>query len=225
MNSSVPDLEPAYPDLRVRVERGLAGFVVIVVGVLVALWADEAWNARTERLREHELLADLHAEFEANRVRLELDIEMSLRSGEAGRLWASAARGDIEVSADSLATLWLEAFNWGRFDPITGVLRGIIDAGELALVRDRDLRAALAGWSDLAEEARITSRGIVIGLAGQSPIALGIVPGEPLTPGQITAARVVETYSPGSLGQLTPLLAELDAIQDRIAAQLERDSG
>ena len=121
-------------------------------------------------------------------------------------------RGEVNVSPDSAASLWSNALNWGRFDPVTGALRSVVDGGELGLIRNDELRLAVAGWSDRAEEARITSREVLIVMSDQAPFALGIDPGSPLSPGQESAVRIMEDYGGGSLLQLQPLLERLREI-------------
>ena len=170
-----------------RVERAASGFVVIVVGVLVALSADAAWAERNDRSREQELLTDLLEEFRENKALLDRDIRLSADSRAAGDLWAQAMTGDVLLDPDSLAALWLAAQSWGRFDPVTGALRSVLDGGELSLIRSPELRVALAGWTDRAEEARFTSRALGVVLAGATPTALSAEPGGSHTAGQLAA--------------------------------------
>ena len=206
---------------RERVERALSGFVVIVVGVLVALWADAAWAERNDRTREKELLADLLQEFHENRALLNDDIRRSVDSRAAGGSWAEAMFGRADLEPDSVAALWSTAQNWGRFDPVTGALRSVLDGGELRLIRSQELRIALAGWTDRAEEARFTSRSMITALAGATPTALAAQPGAPHTVGQLAAINLVAGYSGGSLDQLRPLRDDLD----EIVALIEREIG
>lgn len=202
------------------IRNAVSGFVVIVVGVLVALWADAAWADREDRVREQVILQDLLDEFRENERRLLSDIERSVASGESSLAWAAAMRGEVQVSPDSAASLWSGALNWGRFDPVTGALRSVVDGGELSLIRNDELRLAVAGWSDRAEEARITSREVLIVMSDQAPFALGIEPGAGLTHGQASAVRIMADYGGGSLLQLRPLLERLRDIASMLEAEL-----
>ena len=208
--------------LKKTARRGVAELSVIVLGVLLALWADAALAERRDRGRETALLEDLRDEFALNEGRLLVDIEQSELSRTAAVLWGEVMRGEIEVGADSLAALWYGSLNWARFDPLTGALRSVIDGGELGLIQNDELRQALAGWSDAAEEARLTAGEMVDVLAGQSPIALQIEPGRPMTVGERAAARFVIEYGGGSLHQLRPLLARVREIQTKIEAEISR---
>lgn len=202
------------------IRNAVSGFVVIVVGVLVALWADAAWADREDRVREQVILQDLLDEFRENERRLLNDIERSVASRESALAWAAAMRGEVQVSPDSAASLWSGALNWGRFDPVTGALRSVVDGGELSLIRNDELRLAVAGWSDRAEEARITSREVLIVMSDQAPFALGIEPGSRLTHGQASAVGIMADYGGGSLLQLRPLLVRLREIITLLEAGL-----
>lgn len=204
----------------VSIRNAVSGFIVIVIGVLVALWADAAWAEREDRARERVILQDLLDEFRENETRLLRDIERSVASRESALAWGAVMRGREQATADSVATLWSGALNWGRFDPVTGALRSVVDGGELSLIRNGELRLAVAGWSDRAEEARITSREVLIVMSDQAPFALDIEPGTPLSTGQAGAVRIMEDYGGGSLLQLQPLLEDLRAIIALLEAEL-----
>ena len=55
-----------------------------------------------------------------------------------------------------------------------------MDGGELQVVRSDELRRALAGWSDRAEEARLTSQSFDVLVAGLYPVFHGLDPGGPM---------------------------------------------
>jgi hypothetical protein len=200
--------------------RAASGLVLIVVGVLAALGGDAVWQGRADVIREQELLRDLFEEFGENRERLLADIEWSQESKAAGSAWADAMLGTTSPPLDSVAQLWVLASDWGRFDPVTGSLRSVIDGGELNLIRNEDLRAAVAGWSDVAEEARLTSRDVSVQLAGQAPVALTLEPGGPHNAGGLAAIEVVRAFSEGSLSQLITLLEQLETIIAMIEQEL-----
>lgn len=206
--------------LRNQAQRGITELFVIVLGVLLALWADAALAERRDRGRETALLEDLRDEFALNEGRLLADIAQSEKSVTAAVLWGEAMRGEIEIGVDSLSNLWYGSLNWARFDPLTGALLSVIDGGELGLIRNTELRQALAGWSDAAEEARLTAGEMVDLLAGQSAVTMQIEPGRPMTAGETAAVRFVVEYGGGSLHQLQPLLARLREIQTMIESEL-----
>ena len=203
-----------------RAKGALSGVTVIVFGVLIALGADAAWEERTDRLREREVLSDLLEEFQENETLLEADIESNTRSEAAGTAWAGAMLGTAPVSSDSLLVLWVATTRWARFDPVTGALRSLLDGGELRIIQDQDLRRALAGWSDRAEEARNTSRDITVELSNLTPMLLSLQPGASHSPGERVAIANADLLLRRRNRQLIPLLQRLREIISLLEGQL-----
>ena len=77
---------------------------MIVAGVLLALAADATWEARGDRVREQEVLADLLQEFRENEANLARDIEVNSLAHAAGQLRYEILVGGRSVSSDSLAS-------------------------------------------------------------------------------------------------------------------------
>jgi hypothetical protein len=203
-------------------KRLLAELGVIVAGVLIALAADSAWSNRSDRLREIEILRDLREEFNENSRILRADMEMNEASLEAGRLWARAMLGDLQIPGDSLAGLYEASWNNARFDPVTGVLQGVLASGDLSIIQNVDLRQALAGWPDRAEEARNTSENANIQRSTWAPALSALEPGGTYTPGEIALIRLNAERSNGGGHQLQPLLDHVDSIQRLIDLELIR---
>jgi hypothetical protein len=137
--------------------RLLTELAVIVFGVLIALGAQSAFQEWTDRRDEHEFLLDLLEEFRANESQLQNDIGQTGRAVAAADKWRGNGASSIAVEDDSDADSYAASLNPARFDPISGSLRSLIDGGDLRLVRNRQLRAALAGWSDRTQEQVMTS--------------------------------------------------------------------
>jgi hypothetical protein len=137
--------------------RLLAELAIIVLGVLIALGAQSAFQEWTDRRDEHEFLLDLLEEFRANESQLQNDIGQTGRAVAAADKWRGNGASSIAVEDDSDADSYAASLNPARFDPISGSLRSLIDGGDLRLVRNRQLRAALAGWSDRTQEQVMTS--------------------------------------------------------------------
>lgn len=136
-----------------RVGRLAAEFAVIVVGVLIALFAESWWSERDERAYEAELLDDMVEEFQENLAILESDraINDSIRGG-----WARILDdGPASLLAMDEATLEARLANtryWAGFDPAMGTVRSIVANGDLSVIRDRELRYLLSRWAGLIEE-------------------------------------------------------------------------
>ena len=185
--------------------RGSANLLLIVVGVLLALFAESAWSERGDRAREREILSDLLEEFRSNEARLLSDMEGNAAAFEAEAAWVAAVLNAEPVSSDSLSALFFKA-RWGdRFYPVTGVLRSVLAGGELGLIRDTQLRAAVAGWLDRAEELPITSQEITGMRASLAPLLLTLEPGSSPSPAMVAAIRYDEAMTTGN-AHMMPLL-------------------
>jgi hypothetical protein len=199
--------------------EGLSGFIVIVVGVLVALAADAAWAERSDRIREQEALADLLEEFRANETMLLGDIATNREAKAGGQGWADAMLGRLPIPVDSANALLRAALWDARFDPATGALRSLIDGGELRLIQNSDLRRALAGWEDRTAEARLTTQSWDSQRHTLLPFVLGLPNDRPLTSTERSAVFLFAESVAGQSGQLEALL---DPIRD-LAAMIESE--
>ena len=143
----------------VLASRLFGEFLVIVIGVLVALAADAWWNSQKEARYENEVLADLMEEFSQNQSQLQADIAVndSILSAYRGLanmpsdVWRGFGIGSL---AAEFAMAWqIQA----RFDATTGAVRSLIDGGELTVISNRELRQLIAAWPDLVTEAGVNS--------------------------------------------------------------------
>jgi hypothetical protein len=146
-----------------RFARAGSEFLVIVVGVLVALACDAWWKSYLDRVREAAILRDLLTEFTANREQLSGDIidnEASLHAANTlVRLGDSAIR---LLPLDSARALAGQAFTLRTFDPLNAVLRSVVETGEFGLISDPELRSALAAWDDGLVELRLLKHSLSV---------------------------------------------------------------
>lgn len=139
-----------------RVLRRFAGdFVVIVLGVFVALAAESWWSGREQRRTERELREDMIAEFRAN-IRI---LQEDLAENEASRvrLGFLDALDDAELQALSSEYLSerLDGFpNWAGFDPEMGSAQALVESGNVGAIAEREFRLRLSKWAGLLEEKR-----------------------------------------------------------------------
>lgn len=121
--------------------RLAAEFVVIVVGVLVALGVDAARDARADRVREATYLGQLQADLSetADHLAEAISVDQRARDG-ADRLTVALNASGLPPS-DSLAS-WLAAAtnSSASFYPTMGTVTALVESGELRLIRDEDLR-------------------------------------------------------------------------------------
>lgn len=140
----------AHGSLRLRL---LGEFVVIVVGVLVALAANAAWEVRVEHRQEEDYYRSLAHDLVADTAEYGLSLRMTARSMEAARHVRSAIRGDATASTRSLARSVAFA-SWVNFpDWSSGTVDELFSAGTIRLIRDpgiknalHEYRASIAEW-------------------------------------------------------------------------------
>jgi hypothetical protein len=197
-----------------RWTRLLVEFGVIVVGVLVALGLEASWGQMQDRAREGELLADLAEEFAENEVRLRTDLTRN--DSVVARLdaWHSIVSARSSVSPDSIALLLDGSLYLSRFDPLTGVLNGIIETGELALVRDVTLRNELAGWQGKVEEARITALDVQAYRSSVMSEVFDVVHGSGTPARHETTLRSLQAFSEIAVRQQRALLIDISEIRE-----------
>jgi hypothetical protein len=131
-----------------------AEFSVIVAGVLVALFAESWWSERDSRKIEEELVIDMADEFEVNVTILKTDLAYNEElDGYIDDISAMSSE-DLAALTDDEASDLYEPFEWlfYSFDPAMGISRALVQSGDLAAVKSRSLRLALANWSALLEE-------------------------------------------------------------------------
>lgn len=146
-----PDPATTGPGWSARLRRGLTEFLVIVVGVLAALWIDAGWSWLQDRDEERLILADLAADFTAN---LET-IDQTLASHDAQlRAVERGLSADLTVlPMEEILPMTRDVFILETFLPRTGALEAAISSGRLNLIRNRALRSRLTGWERLVAEA------------------------------------------------------------------------
>ena len=133
--------------------RFLGEFTVIVVGVLVALALDSWVDDRAARQDETEARILLRSEFELNSARLDTVRAAHQRTLDAAyELLELMDTSDTWDQRDRLPGLVWTFVSPSSFDPIRGGLNSLIQSGQLGLIRDESLRAALAGWPDIVAD-------------------------------------------------------------------------
>ena len=141
--------------------RILAEGAVIIVSILLALAGDAWWDERRERAEEHEALVALAQDFDvaADRLGGVLATVDSIRVAAAVMLEWTGPRADAR-NGDSLAVLLPIVSRLPTFQPPLGSLEALLGSGDLRLIRNDSLRAALASFpSRLAGIHRTESYG------------------------------------------------------------------
>jgi len=133
----------------------LQEFIVIVIGVFVALAAESWLSERKDRRIEREIREDMVAEFEANIRILEADLAENERARPRMAILEGLSDEALMALADEQMTgVFYPSFNWAGFDPEMGTVQALVESGNLAVVSDREMRLGLARWTGLLENRR-----------------------------------------------------------------------
>ena len=135
-----------------------AEFLVVVCGVLVALAAGAWASGRMDRDREQLLLRGLRSELAANLVLFDSTAQQHRAViGQSRRLltWTGPTPVGFEpTEVDSL--LFALISDMPSYHPSMGEMEAMLGSGGLALIRDGELRAAIASWPGILELLRET---------------------------------------------------------------------
>jgi len=193
----------------------LGEFVVIVVGVLLALWVDEIREARVAAELEVEYLESLVLDLEADLVQFD-STEAWMRRQEAAAatvLALYAGSPPTENLPDLVAAV--ETAGWQYWPSITrNTIDDLRSTGNLRLIRDRDLRRAIALYYATVDNVSIPNANARDRIWAQYDARLSNV----LKPGE----RLAVLQRPESFGYgitsdaIEP--AEAPALRDLIAA-------
>jgi len=135
---------------------GLGELVLIVLGILLALYVDNWNDNRLEKKREQFYLTELHAEFEGSRIKLENLIranrETYKRAGEVANVMAVGGKGLNEIEFSGL--LFHSFSDEMTYNPNNSVLQELLNSGRLEYLSDPNLRGHLTTWSSRLEQIR-----------------------------------------------------------------------
>lgn len=170
-------------------KRLVAEGVLIVVSILLAFTIDAWWDDRGRRQDEREAFRALVQDFESAAGQL-ASVSLAHDSAfmAAERLLELTGPEANAIAVDSLARLIAPLIRIPTFSPPLGALDALLGSGELRLVENADLRAALASFpSSLARMNRTQSYGADLVLRDLLPLLSREVP--------------LRTYGLGARGQ------------------------
>lgn len=128
--------------------RGRIGeIVVVVIGILLAVSVDSAWQSAQDRQLAKEVLSGIAAATQNNRALLEARIDRRERKLDATHellLWATDP--SLTIPPDSIGVLVSAIRVNQRLRPDDSRIRELITSGRMHLIHNEDLRALLAGW-------------------------------------------------------------------------------
>ena len=127
--------------------------VVVVAGILAALWLESWWQDQQDQIEERQILTSLKEEFQANQVQLKDRIETWTRARSRQVELHALMGGEInEESIAEFRSIYRRSTgNGGRFffDPRQGQLTSVINSGKLGLISSPELRSLIADWPAL----------------------------------------------------------------------------
>jgi hypothetical protein len=138
------------------VRAGAREVTLIVLGILIAFGLDAAWGNRSRRIAEEDLLASLRSEAEHNlRELAREDSSRAIALDAARKLFArTGPMAEPEPYAEMEAQLLQIAGGANTYEPSTGTINSIIQAGQLDLIRSDSLRMAIASWQEQLRDVR-----------------------------------------------------------------------
>lgn len=153
-----------------RLARGAAEFLVIFVGVILALAADRWIAAADERADAAFYLEQLEADLRADSVRLQIRIGEAAAKASVALAVLREVAGEGAVGTDESGGLAARMKGVGSFSPLDynrASWDELVSSGRVSLVEDPGLRRGLSGYYDDLEafaqtelEWDITLRGL-----------------------------------------------------------------
>ena len=129
--------------------QSIAEIAIIIVGVLIAFQVENWRIDRDSVEQEAAQLAALRADFLENASRLREVIALQEKVVDAqSRLLRIASRIDPRPRKDELIQLITTSQSFYRLKAVMGAYRSLVSSGDMRLLRNSDLRAALAEFAD-----------------------------------------------------------------------------
>ncbi len=121
--------------------------VLIVIGILIALYINN-WNIhRQNKEKEQFYLSGLLDEFQSNKVKLQNLIEVNRSTLEESRQIAEISYGESTPDEQELSNRLFKAFSYEiDYNPTNSLLNEIISSGGMKNFADAELRMHLTAW-------------------------------------------------------------------------------
>jgi hypothetical protein len=130
--------------------------VVVIVGILAALWLEAWWQDLADRREERQILAGLGEEFRKNREDLVARIEnwdrMISLTIELHELSGGTINEQTIAQFEEAGRQGIGGGGSVFFDPRHGQLTSVINSGKLGLISKHELRALIADWPALVAD-------------------------------------------------------------------------
>ena len=134
----------------------LGEFVVIVVGVLIALWVDELRDTRNNAALEIEYLRSFVTDLESDLAQFDETEAWMRRSEAAAATVLKLYQGSPPTENIADLVIAVETAGWQAWPVITrNTIDDLRSTGNLRLIGDRDLRRAIAAYYTIIENVSI----------------------------------------------------------------------
>jgi hypothetical protein len=135
-----------------------AELFTIFAGILLALFADAAWDYSSDRRRETEYLAGLRDELVISAREIEYDERVRSAGLETLTRAIAAANGNGTLVPDSAPAAIIALLNYRFFSPTRAVLDDLIDSGSLRIIRSDSLRFQLQRYRQQLEQLAVVEQ-------------------------------------------------------------------
>ncbi len=137
---------------RGAIRRWVREFVVIVLGVLVALWVSDWSQGRQDRQREQIDLRQLLATTRENEGRVVAAIHEDSSARDAAYKLLAAVHVPGPLPPEDSLSMWrTDAFHFSVYFPMTGTYTAIAQTGDLNFIRNDSVRAQIASYAGVLE--------------------------------------------------------------------------
>ena len=133
--------------------------LIVVVGILGALWIESWWQGVQDRQEERQILESLRTEFIANRDQLVQIVSILKASTDAAENIHRLTLAPPPIDYENVLDKYIQSFmRTKRYDPRKGQLTSVISSGKLGLITNTELRARIADWPDLISDIEDNER-------------------------------------------------------------------
>ena len=133
--------------------RVVGELLIIVVGVLIALWVDNLNQDRRDIAREATYLEGILVDLSSDSVEFVRRAETARRGVHAADRLLELRRRGSSTPADSLATWFFRAAFVDNFQVLDHTYREVLGAGGLSLIRDESVRREISAYYRSIESA------------------------------------------------------------------------
>ncbi|MCF7561797.1 DUF6090 family protein [Sabulilitoribacter multivorans] len=127
--------------------------ILVVVGILIALQVNN-WNEiRKDRVKEKEILNEIHSDFKNNLEEFYPVKQNQINTFNSGNIvFRNISKLHIVTSRDSVFKHVTNMFGGYPYHPSNGVIESLISSGEVNLIRNDTLRRLLVSWKDVLND-------------------------------------------------------------------------